>query len=267
MRQPRAFTLVELLVVVAVIAVLVGILLPALGQARASARRVECGSNARQLALANEMYAEANESRYMPGAPEIQTKNLRRWHGVRSAVGEAFRAEGAPITPYFDGASEAVRACPEFVQTLEGLTARGMGFERGCGGYGYNNAFVGVERYELAKGVWEVRTDLVGSRRERFVQPVRTVAFADGAFFGADGALIEYSFIEPRWWPQYTSFRPDPSAHFRHAGLCSVAWLDGHVTSEPRAAVEFTPFTPGDFAANGVGWFGDTDDNGLFDYR
>jgi len=213
------------------------------------------------------MYAEANASRYMPGAAEIQTRNLQRWHGVRDQAGEAFRAEGAPVTAYFDGASEAVRACPEFSGTLDSLAARGLGFERGCGGYGYNNAFVGVERYEIAPGVWEVRTDLVGSKRERFAQPARTVAFADAAFFGVGGEVIEYSFVEARWWPQWTSFRPDPSAHFRHSGGCTVAWLDGHATSEERAKVDFTAFTPGDFEGAGVGWFGPEDDNGLFDYR
>ena len=51
----KGFTLIELLVVVAVIAVLLAVLMPALGQARALAKRVRCGANLKQLALAWKM--------------------------------------------------------------------------------------------------------------------------------------------------------------------------------------------------------------------
>jgi prepilin-type N-terminal cleavage/methylation domain-containing protein/prepilin-type processing-associated H-X9-DG protein len=61
------FTLIELLVVVSVIAVLLAILLPSLGKARALAKRVGCGSNLKQLALAWTAYLDDHDGRFYQG--------------------------------------------------------------------------------------------------------------------------------------------------------------------------------------------------------
>jgi prepilin-type processing-associated H-X9-DG protein/prepilin-type N-terminal cleavage/methylation domain-containing protein len=60
-RRRRAFTLVELLVVIGIIAVLVGLLMPALASARNQSRSVACRSNVRQIAMACLMYAQEHK--------------------------------------------------------------------------------------------------------------------------------------------------------------------------------------------------------------
>jgi prepilin-type N-terminal cleavage/methylation domain-containing protein/prepilin-type processing-associated H-X9-DG protein len=79
----RGFTLIELLVVVAVIAVLLAILMPALSRARALGKRVACGGNLRQLAVAWNNYLTDNNGRFYQGINANISyggwKGLRGW--------------------------------------------------------------------------------------------------------------------------------------------------------------------------------------------
>jgi type II secretory pathway pseudopilin PulG len=75
--KPRAFTFIELLVVIATIAVLVGIVVPALAGTRQWARVAQCGSNARQIAMATQLYADD----WKNGLP--QTRVELPWGGSR----------------------------------------------------------------------------------------------------------------------------------------------------------------------------------------
>ncbi|MCK4872483.1 MAG: type II secretion system protein [Phycisphaerales bacterium] len=255
-----AFTLIELLVVIAITSLLIGILLPALASARSSGRASVCGSNIRQLTLANEMYADDWEDHFAPGAIDFRTLNRHRWHGTRTAGNEPFQPVGGSLTTYLagEGTSRAVRACPSFVEIPAGSSA----FERGCGGYGYNNAYVGTHRTRAATDVWTVVTDNAGAPRHHFREPARTVAFADAAFAADD--LIEYSFIEARFHPDRPTSRYDPSIHFRHASRASAAWLDGHVSLEMRTHSWSSGLYLASPQALQLGWFGSADDNSLF---
>lgn len=66
MKQRKAFTLVELLVVISIIALLLSILMPALNKVRSSARVTVCQSNIRQLGMGLIFYCESNSNKLIP---------------------------------------------------------------------------------------------------------------------------------------------------------------------------------------------------------
>ncbi|MFH1746489.1 MAG: type II secretion system protein [Planctomycetota bacterium] len=256
------FTLVELLVTIAIIAVLLSILLPSLRQAREQGRLAICGSNIRQIAIANIAYSCDHQGRFCPGAAGMRTSNLHRWHGTRTQDGYPFDPQNGPLVPYL-GVDQRIRACPAFREMVTNMAA----FELGNGGYGYNQAYVGRVLIQKSNGDFSVVTDLQGVFSERVRQPGRTVMFSDAAFAATANGVIEYSFSEPRFHPEYLHYdaRLDPSIHFRHQGQASIAWCDGHVGRRSRTFTWSSGFYEGDPVQENIGWFGETDDNGFFD--
>ena len=73
---PKAFTLIELLVVISIIALLIAILLPALGRAKELANRTVCAANARSIAQSMCVYAQANQTRF-PSTPGPYGSHMR----------------------------------------------------------------------------------------------------------------------------------------------------------------------------------------------
>lgn len=77
----RGLSLVELLVVVAVISILAGILMPVLAQARRAAQKSACAANVRQLGLALRMYVDDHDGSYPMGAYlEGTSSSLSAWN-------------------------------------------------------------------------------------------------------------------------------------------------------------------------------------------
>ena len=84
MFKRKAFTLVELLVVIGIIAVLVAILLPALSKAKEQANRVKCAANLKQFGIAFQLYTTDNKGRFPSCAAEGRPEDWIFWERTRN---------------------------------------------------------------------------------------------------------------------------------------------------------------------------------------
>ncbi len=227
------FTLVELLVVISIIALLIGILLPALGSARAMARGIRCLSNQHQLSVLLAVYATDNPDRW----PVVNLpKNSPQWAGTTWA-GRQWRWHADflyPLTPagdpsqFDDEAFGSMFTCPSVddgnVDTNLSATQQKQASARG---YGMNNrlniAGIGTLRFPGNNKPYSQAAKEFFKRPLLIKSPSSTMLTADWTWF-AD--LAPSPSLVPA--PTDAFVRRLELSADRHADGISTGFADGH---------------------------------------
>jgi len=234
--QRKAFTLMELLVVIGIISMLMGILLPSLGKARQQGQRICCLNNLRQMAIAAQTYAQANND-YYPVAQYRQTDSARFeycWDFTTVTDLATSEKEVVPGLLWQGRTIEKVQQCPSF--SGESGTAGDP-----YSGYNYNTSYIGHGGGERVSASYtgQIRT-ITGApawyeivmpvKIYRVRRPVLCALFGDGEY--SEGAN---KFMRAPWpWDGDTdnSLKAAGTQGYRHGGRTNVAWCDGHVDSQ-----------------------------------
>lgn len=223
----RGFTLLELIVVIAIVAVLIALLFGGLSRARAGAERTGCASNLRQIGAALHAYAAENGGWLPPGS--------------RSNMGGTFSRILSAYTQPMKSATMAadIFYCPANVR-LGSPPAAGYGSGGQPDGYkGWSGYFF---NYCLNASVFKITNSDIGSggyvpdqeariKLAAILRPARTLALVDmrtrapGVSGPPTSGLTKRTYFDP----SNASFTMGAV----HSGLGNVLFVDGHVESFP----------------------------------
>ncbi len=251
MTRPHAFTLFELLVVISIIALLIGILLPALGTARHAARTAQCASQMHQIALGYAIYGNDNRGIGVPGrmpnvAPQLYNVGngvvwRPRWF-VTMGASAGFHAFIAPNDT--NGANDNTRHVEHKVFICPTVPDRTNNRNFA---YGYNFQFLGNSRGKSSGGYinFPVRVDSLVSQTVLSADSLGTAAhYATNARTpynpaGGGNALTDlgnhgWSLDPPRLTADSDTcddsnrgVRSGPDA--RHGEAANFSFIDAHV--------------------------------------
>jgi len=214
-RRAAGFSMVELLVAVAVVAVLVSVMAPSLSKARSDARRTVCLTNLHYLGLAAGMYLDDHNGAFWPYYTDTALGRVW-WFGFEpggpgTGPSRPLRRAQGLLTPYLGTADDGLD-CPMFPFGDARVFPKFAGRSTS---YGYNLHLSGALTGDVAR-----RVEYLG-------REARVFTLADGAHFDFGDQMNEPAYIQ--YQPPLASgtLRPGGYAHFRHDGRAAVLMMDG----------------------------------------